>query len=90
MAVGFPQEFTTESGRFPGWKLHVCHDWMTGDLKMIAIRRSDGRRLEYSEPCAHNHQVQETIWRLCDRLAEDFLDLVPIESPSQGGNEEKA
>lgn len=41
---------TFESARFPGWKIHVREDYMTTDLLMVAIRKSDGRRLEYSEP----------------------------------------
>lgn len=82
----FMQPRTIEVSRFPGWKLHVREDMVTGDIQMVAVRASDGKRLEYSEPILSlDDGWRGAIQRLADRLGADFLDLVPIEGPSTSG-----
>lgn len=71
---------TIEVSRFPGWKLHVREDMMSCDIQMVAIRESDGKRLEYSEPVPLNGDRRVALQRLSARLGEDFLDLVPLET----------
>lgn len=76
-----------ETSRFPGWILRVGF-LPIGGLVLVARRKSDGRELRYEDLCdpANYRDFNATLQSLMDRLGQEFLDLVPIESTPNEGN----
>ena len=47
-----------EVSRFPGWKIHLQRSIYSGDILMVAVRASDGKRLT-----GDREDVVRTAWR---------------------------